>query len=159
MKKTILKTALICLGITLLCGLCSFRTPERVKSQQSYQIAVIFADTIITPNGEESECIKEVVDRYQDPCTCLLEVRKNGTGWTLYIVYQSCGDNNIDVYAEYTWTEEYPSGSPKTTTRTTAIPLRPGDNPVIFGDYRQSICIPNNINAWACIKDDSNKNK
>ena len=161
MKKSLSKAALICFGVTLLCGLYSFKTPEGERSQQCYRTALIVFDTIITPDGEGSECIKEVVvDRYQDPCTCLLEVRKNGTGWTLYIVYQSCDDNNIDVYAEYTWTEEYPSGPPKTITRTTAIPLRPGENQMVHGDYTESICIPNSINAWACIKEDNpNQNK
>lgn len=33
MKKSFLKTSLICLGITLLCGLYSFKTPYREKSQ------------------------------------------------------------------------------------------------------------------------------
>lgn len=103
MKKTLFKTAFICLGITLLCGLYSFKTPDGVKSQQNYRTASIVYDTIITPDGDESECIKKevVVEGDKDGCTC-----------TLYVSYDSSQDWSLrlkksikqkDVVAYYSY--------------------------------------------------------
>lgn len=71
----LLKAVSICLGIALLCGMSSFRTPEDMKIQQGYQTAAISNDTIITPDGEFSRCIKEiVVEGNQPDGICFLKV-------------------------------------------------------------------------------------
>lgn len=85
MKKPILKTALICLGITLLCGMYSFKTPEGMKSQQRNRTMSIAYDTIITPDGEESECVKEVV----------VESDQGEGSFSLAVHYASCNYGDI----------------------------------------------------------------
>lgn len=87
MKKTLFKTVLICLGVTLLCGLYSFKTPEGVKSHQCYQTAAISNDTIITPDGEGAECTQEVV----------VEIDKSGCNCSLTVSYWEPGRWNLNL--------------------------------------------------------------
>lgn len=76
MKKSLLKATLICLGVTLLCGLYSFKTPEEVKLQRCNQTASIVYDTIITSDGKESECIQKVaVESEQGDCECVVTLK------------------------------------------------------------------------------------
>ena len=103
MKKSLLKTSLICLGITLLCGLYSFKTPEGMKSQQRNRTASIVYDTIITLDGEGARCIKEFGEK-SDPsvCECVLYVVENEytNSWSLKLSV-SC---NCTVIVTYDYT-------------------------------------------------------
>lgn len=85
MKNSLLKASLICLVFTLLCGLYSFQTPEVVKTQRCNRTASVVYDTIITSEGEVSECIKEVVVKSdQSECKCSLYVSYGQPGrWSL----------------------------------------------------------------------------
>lgn len=148
MKKHLLKAALICLGITLLCGLYSFKTSEGVKSQQNYQTASIVYDTIITPEGEESECIKEVViESDQSDCQCSLYVSINTTinRWDLMISKSLSCSGPVTARYKYKVTY-YANGSnyPNDTTIDygpyTTIVWNP--NSVAHGDIRYSECTP-----------------
>ena len=97
MKKHLLKAALICLGITLLCGLYSFRTLKGEDLQHSYQTVAISNDTIITSEGEESECIQEVVvENEQGDGTCSLYVHYTTENWYLYCCTNGC-DRSVEV--------------------------------------------------------------
>lgn len=179
MKKTLLKASLICLGILLLCGMSSFKTSERVKSQplitndtlvtfeedgaqQSFQIATIVYDSVITTDGEDLQNIKEVVvDGDKGVCSCTLYVSNSGSIWTLYIYYHnvSC-DNSKNVYAEYSYIESFANKPQKTIHCTRSMPLRVGDNQVASGSLtgdNRSMCIPKSIKAWACF-DNANQN-
>ena len=97
MKKSLLKASLICLGITLLCGLSSFNTPNGVKSQG--RNASIVYDTIITPFGEGSQCMKEVVEGDNRGCTCSLFVETfDNNSWILWL--EVTGNNGREVKVE-----------------------------------------------------------
>ena len=95
------------MGATLICGMSSFRIPERVKSQQCNRIASVVYDTIITPEGEVSRVIKEVVvENGQTQCTCSLFVAVNGESWRLAL-RSSC---NCSLEATYVYTKYYIQG-------------------------------------------------
>ena len=96
MKKLLLKASLICLGATLLCGMSSFTTPK-VEKLQCHNVSFVY-DTIITPNGEESQCIiKEiVVESDQGDCVCSLYVHYTTEHWYLYCCTNGC-DRQVEV--------------------------------------------------------------
>ena len=97
MKKLLLKASLICFGVTLLCGMSSFKIPEIEKFQQSYHSAAIAHDSIVIPNGEESECIKEIVVKSeQGDCICSLYVHYTDSNWYLYCCTNGC-DRQVEV--------------------------------------------------------------
>lgn len=84
MKKSLLKASLICLGVTLLCGLYSFKTPDIETSQQGCQTAAISNDTVISLLGAGSQSIKkEVAVGGRDGCTCSIDVSVSGEQWNI----------------------------------------------------------------------------
>lgn len=154
MKKPLLKAALICLGITLLCGLYSFRTPQGENLQQRYRTTSTVYDTIIIPDGEAVECVKEVtVENDQGACTCRLHVLYNDiTGdWSLYL-NQYC---NTLVHVEYSYIIKYSDYSQK-LFRCKKDLVRNGDTSVrdksIIAEPEEIECIPVSVKAWACFE-------
>ena len=156
MKKTLLKTVFICLEITLLCGLYSFKTPDGVKSQHSYRTSAISNDTVITPDGQESECVKEVVDEGgKNGCTCTLKVKNNHptTGqWELQLEKSSLTDRNVQVTFEYKlYSVNFENGSSEDFVNSSSKIFRCTE--IIQGDHmnkldvrsdqlHKSVCVP-----------------
>lgn len=148
MKKYLLKAVSICLGITLLCGMSSFRTPEGMKIQRGYQTAVITNDTIITSDGEESQCIKEVVVESERGCRCFLRVVDGTQGqWYLYL-YNDCSRN---VKATFTY-DIYKLNGDIDNERRTDIIYEPGRNLIDQGIKSKELCCPGKITA--CLTDE-----
>lgn len=147
MKKPILKTALICLGITLLCGMYSFKTPEEAKLQRCNRTASIVYDTIITPDGEVSRVIKTVVvENDQKQCTCSLFVSENGTDWRLGI-RSSC---NCSLKATYVYTKYYIQGDEfiEETIGPLTTDIGGQEKPSLeSGKIGESFCIPVSVEA------------
>lgn len=167
MKKSLLKAASISLGITLLCGLYSFKIPEGVKSQQNYQTAAISNDTLITPDGQELECVKEVVDEGgKNGCTCTLKVENNHpiTGqWKLQLERSSYGETEPTIQVTYEYklysvnfengtSPDFVNSSSKIIRCTVDFPGYVHNIPsLLSGDLSQSVCVPVRI-VEACIK-------
>ena len=103
MKKSILKASLICLGIALLCGMSSFKTPDEVKPQQNYQTKTISNGTVINLDGREPQCIKKevVLEGDKNGCTCTLEVIYDGTNWALRVKKSSLTEKDVVVTYSY----------------------------------------------------------
>ena len=145
MKKPLLKTSLICLGITLLYGMSSFKTPEGVSPQSNHTVSIVY-DTIISPNGEESQCIKEIViEGDQGDCQCSLEVHEFMGKWELRLSKSLSCSGPVTAKYKYKVTY-YANGSnfPNDTTIEygpyTTIVWNP--NSVDHGDIRYSKCTP-----------------
>lgn len=145
MKKSLLKASLICLGITLLCGLYSFKTPDGVKLQQRYLTAAISNDTIITPEGMESQQIKEVVvESGLSKCTCTLSVVDGTAVWILQ-VYISC---DCDVIVTYDYIVYYVDGTTYQPPYPVEIRCDNGMcNHKVEGSMSDSRCCPVSITA------------
>ena len=96
MRKTLLKPLLICLGITFLCGLYSFKSIEKKTSQ--------------TPN-------KVVVENDRCDCNYHLYV-ENGVGWWYLKLKNNCPD---PIIATCRYTIYYNDGSRESFTETVRL--------------------------------------
>ena len=148
MKKSLLKATLICFGVILLCGLSSFMTPEEVKSPRSNYAMSIIYDTIITPEGEGSQCIREVVvESDQGDCLCSLYVTHSTGSWTLWLARSRFG-RSIEATIEY---RIYSGNSSKKIKETTNLPGNYSNNPIHSGFLSSSDCRP--VSLKACFND------
>lgn len=147
MKKSLLKASLICLEAILLCGLSSFKSPERVNSQQSCQTVTISNDTITTSDREESRYIKEVVfENDQKQCTCTLFVSENSGNWRLGIK-SSC---SCELRATYVYTKYYIKDDEfkEETIGPLTVDIGSVEKPALDqGKIGESVCFPVSIDA------------
>jgi len=151
MKKTLLKVTLICLGAILLCGLSSFRIPEKTKSQQNNQTAAISNDTIITPKGEKPQYIKGVdVEGDQMNCKhCSVELKVDGdASWYLQLI-NNC-NKTISATCKYKIYYQTNSQIYIIPEKTQTIELSGGNSQIIdqyeiFWDW--SFCEPLSVDA------------
>lgn len=96
MKKLLLKATFVCLGITLLCGMYSFKTPQK----------------------ELLKNIKEVVIE-KDLCDCNYHLYvENGVGWWYLKLKNGCPD---PIIATCKYTIYYEDGSSKSCTQTVRL--------------------------------------
>ena len=144
MKKPLLKTALICLGITLLCGMSSFRTLKGEDLQQSYQSTSISNDTLITPNGEEAQYIKEVViESNQSNCICSLFVSYAASYWSLNLKNYS----NFPVEVSYTYTVYPLNGEPWSVTDQRLLQAKQKVPTLASGFIESEVCVPERLDV------------
>ncbi len=151
MKKSLLKASLFCLGAILLCGLYSFKSLQIESFQQNYQTEAIFNDTLITPEGEEPQLIKEsIVEDDQRQCSCYLFVSENTTteSWRLGIK-SSCSCTLIATYV-YTvyYIDEYSGEFKERTEGPEEIEIGNVEIPQLdHGTIGKSVCFPVSIDA------------
>ena len=156
MKKSLLKTSLICLGVTLLCGMYSFKTPESVDLQQLYQTASISIDTLVTPDGEVTQLIKEVVvesDQGDCDCTVTLYVVYNVSTWWYLKLKNNC-PKPVEATCEYIIYSYYDPQTQQFCSseegHQTTIPIELGGNcetRVDDGSLDCSVCEPVSVSA------------
>jgi len=151
MKKSLLKASLICLGITLLCGLYSFRIPEGENLQQRFRTASISNDTLITPDGEEAQSIKEVVvESDQGDCECVVTL-KIVSGYTSHdwelIVTNPC-HKSIVASCNYDITTAPGRPNCYTIYEEGEVEVKQnGSKTIASGSYECSYCEPISVSA------------
>lgn len=128
MKKSLLKASLICLGVTLLCGLYSFKTIEGEKSQHIMK--------------------KSFVESELSGCKCRLCVKDGSDGdWVLYL-YNDCSKN---VKVTFTYYIYKLNGEIESKPITDKI-YSPGRNFIDNGVKSEELCCPGGITA--CLTDE-----
>ena len=121
MKKSLIKASLVCLGITLLCGLYSFKTLER----------------------EISQCVTEMVIE-NDLCDCNYRLYvETCTGFWYLKLKNECPD---PIIATCKYTIYYDDGTQKTYTETIRL-NGVWETIVASGNTDHSSCTANSVSA------------
>lgn len=156
MKKSLLKASLICLGVTLLCGLSSFMVPERVKLQQSCQTVTVSNDTIITSEGEESECIQKiVVEIDRSGCKCSLTISYGEPGAWILCLTNDC-TRRVHAICEYQIYGKDGVHDKKTNTKEVTIGGNMRSVRIDSGSLDKSVCEV--IDLQVCFADPESPN-